>query len=113
MAIDLFAGVPVSDYDAAAAWYEQLLGAPPAFLPNDVEAVWELAENRYVFIEVRPEHAGHALHTVFVDDFDARLAQIAERGLRPAERETYDNGVRKAIFRDPDGNEIGIGGAPA
>lgn len=113
MAIDLFAGVPVSDYDAAAAWYEQLLGAPPAFLPNDVEAVWELAENRYVFIEVRPEHAGHALHTVFVDDFDARLAQIAERGLRPVERETYDNGVRKAIFRDPDGNEIGIGGAPA
>lgn len=113
MAIDLFAGVPVSDYDAAAAWYERLLGAPPAFLPNDVEAVWELAENRYVFIEVRPEHAGHALHTVFVDDFDARLAQIAERGLRPAERETYDNGVRKAIFRDPDGNEIGIGGAPA
>ncbi|MFI6259184.1 VOC family protein [Micromonospora zamorensis] len=112
MAIDLFAGVPVSDYGAAAAWYEQLLGTPPAFLPNDVEAVWELAENRYVFIEVRPEHAGHAMHTVFVDDFDARLAQIAERGLRPAERETYDNGVRKAIFRDPDGNEIGIGGAP-
>ncbi|MDL9948370.1 hypothetical protein QSJ19_22880 [Gordonia sp. ABSL11-1] len=22
----------------------------------------------------------------------------------------YDNGVRKAVFRDPDGNEIGIGG---
>ncbi|HCT78591.1 MAG TPA: glyoxalase, partial [Micromonosporaceae bacterium] len=37
----------------------------------------------------------------------------AERGLEPAERETYDNGVRKATFRDPDGNEIGLGGAPA
>jgi catechol 2,3-dioxygenase-like lactoylglutathione lyase family enzyme len=112
MAIDLFAGIPVHDYAAAAAWYERLLGGPPAFLPNDTEAVWELAEHRYVFIEVRPEHAGHALHTVFVDDFDARLAQIAERGLTPTERETYDNGVRKAIFRDPDGNEIGFGGAP-
>ncbi|MGC5306603.1 hypothetical protein [Micromonospora zamorensis] len=32
MAIDLFAGVPVSDYGSAAAWYEQLLGTPPAFL---------------------------------------------------------------------------------
>ena len=53
------------------------------------------------------------MHTVFVDDLDARLAQIAERGLTPAERETYDNGVRKAIFRDPDGNEIGFGGGPA
>ncbi|MEW2328150.1 VOC family protein [Micromonospora chersina] len=113
MTVDLFAGLPVRDYRAAAAWYERLLGVPPSFLPNDTEAVWELAEHRYLFIEVRPDHAGHAMHTVFVDDFDARLAQIAERGLTPAERETYDNGVRKAIFRDPDGNEIGFGGGPA
>ncbi|PSK62552.1 hypothetical protein B0E53_05533 [Micromonospora sp. MH33] len=112
MTVDLFAGLPVRDYRAAAAWYERLLGAPPSFLPNDTEAVWEIAEHRYLFIEVRPEHAGHAMHTVFVDDLDARLAQIAERGLTPAERETYGNGVRKAIFRDPDGNEIGFGGGP-
>ncbi|GAB3346238.1 VOC family protein [Micromonospora halotolerans] len=112
MTVDLFAGVPVRDRRAAAAWYERLLGAPPSFLPNDTEAVWELAEHRYVYIEVRPEHAGHAMHTVFVTDLDARLAQIADRGLTPAERETYDNGVRKAIFRDPDGNEIGFGGGP-
>ncbi len=113
MTVELFAGVPVRDYAAAAAWYERLLGAPPSFLPNDTEAVWEIAEHRFVYIDVRPEDAGHALHTVFVPDFDARLARIAERGLEPAARETYDNGVRKAIFRDPDGNEIGIGGAPA
>jgi hypothetical protein len=31
----------------------------------------------------------------------------------PAEREAYSNGVRKAIYRDPDGNEIGFGGLPA
>jgi hypothetical protein len=111
--VDLFAGIPVRDYTVAAAWYERFLGAPPAFLPNDTEAVWELAEHRYVFIEVRPEHAGHAMHTVFVSDFDARMSEIAERGFEPAERETYANGVRKAIFRDPDGNEIGFGGAQA
>ncbi|WP_433285399.1 VOC family protein [Micromonospora sp. CA-244673] len=113
MTVDLFAGLPVRDYRAAAAWYERLLGGPPSFLPNDTEAVWELAEHRYLYIEVRPEHAGHGMHTVFVDDLDARLARIAERGLTPAESETYDNGVRKAIFRDPDGNEIGFGGGPA
>ncbi|MEU4220558.1 VOC family protein [Actinoplanes sp. NPDC026623] len=113
MTIDLFAGLPVRDYAAAVAWYERLLGAPPSFLPNDTEAVWELAEHRYVFIEVRPAHAGHAMHTVFVDDLGSRLAGIAERGLEPAELETYDNGVRKATFRDPDGNEIGFGGGPA
>jgi catechol 2,3-dioxygenase-like lactoylglutathione lyase family enzyme len=113
MAIDLFAGLPVSDYAAALAWYERLLGSPPTFSPNDVEAVWELAEHRFLAIELRPEHAGHALHTIFVDDFDARVAEIADRGLEPARRETYGNGVRKATYRDPDGNEIGLGGGPA
>jgi hypothetical protein len=113
MTMDLFAGIPVRDYSSAAAWYELLLGAPPAFLPNDIEAVWELAEHRYMYIVVRPEHAGHAVHTVFVSDFDVCIAQIAERGLKPAELETYANGIRKATFRDPDGNEIGFGGNPA
>ncbi|WP_109506998.1 VOC family protein [Nocardioides speluncae] len=112
MALDLFACLPVTDLDAATRWYEQLLGTPPSFLPNDTEAVWELAEHRYLVIEKLAEHAGHATHTVFAGDFDERLAQIAERGLEPAERETYENGVRKAIFRDPDGNLLSFGGAP-
>jgi catechol 2,3-dioxygenase-like lactoylglutathione lyase family enzyme len=110
--VDLFAGIPVKDYAAALAWYERLLGSPPTFLPNDIEAVWELAEHRSLFIEHRPERAGHAMHTIFVDDFDTRLARIADRGLEPTELETYSNGVRKAIYRDPDGNEIGFGGGP-
>jgi catechol 2,3-dioxygenase-like lactoylglutathione lyase family enzyme len=112
MAVDLFAGIPVSDFAAAMAWYERLLGSPPAFLPNEIEAVWELAEYRFLYIEHRPDHAGHAMQTIFVDDFDARIGQIAGRGLEPTEQEVYENGVRKAIFRDPDGNEIGFGGAP-
>ncbi|MFI0420398.1 VOC family protein [Spongiactinospora sp. 9N601] len=112
MALDLFAGIPVVDYGAALEWYERLLGGPPAFLPNDVEAVWELAEHRYVYVEKLPEHAGHAMHTIFVGDLDARVAGIAERGIEPVNRETYSNGVRKVTYRDPDGNEIGFGGAP-
>ncbi|MGW4587364.1 VOC family protein [Amycolatopsis thermoflava] len=109
--MDLFAGIPVSDYPAAREWYERLFG-PIAFEPNDVEAVWELAEHRYVYIEHRPARAGHAQHTIFVDDLDAVVAGIADRGLEPAQRETYDNGVRKITYRDADGNEIGFGGAP-
>lgn len=108
MPIDLFAGIPVTDYAAALEWDERLFGLPPPFVPTTTEAVWELAEHRFVFIEQRP---GHARHLVFVDDLDAVVPQIAERGLAPAERETYDNGVRKAAYRDPDGNEFGFGGA--
>jgi catechol 2,3-dioxygenase-like lactoylglutathione lyase family enzyme len=109
--LDLFAGIPVSDLARAKGWYEQLLGSPPSFLPNDVEAVWEVAEHRYLYVELLPEHAGHAMHTLFVDDLDTRVAAMAARGLEPAQRETYDNGVRKITYRDPDGNEIGFGGA--
>ena len=112
MTVDLYAGIPVSNYATALAWYEKLLGSPPSFVASDTEAVWELAEHRSVAIEHRPEHAGHALHTIFVDDFDARVAEIAARGVEPTQRETYSNGVRKAIYRDPDGNEIGFGGSP-
>ena len=112
MTVDLFSGISVSDLAAAQAWYEKLLGSPPAFFPNDVEAVWELAEHRYLYIEHRPAHAGHAMVTIFFGDFDDRVAGITERGLTPATEEVYENGVRKTIYRDPDGNEIGFGGAP-
>src|SRR6266851_718635 len=107
--LDLFAGIPVADYAAALKWYERLLGSPPKFFPHDTEAVWELAEHRYVYIVQQPEHAGHAMHTLFVDDLDAH---IAEKGLDPAKQETHSNGVRKITYRDTDGNEIGFGGAP-
>ena len=95
MAIDLYAGISVDDRAATVTWYERLLGSRPTFFPNDTEAVWELAEHRSVFIEQRPEHAGHAMHTIIVDDFDALIAQIADRGLEPTTRETYSNGVHR------------------
>jgi hypothetical protein len=111
--MDLFAGVPVRDYKAAVAWYERLLGGPPAFLPNDVEAVWELAEHRYVYIVELAERAGNAELTMFVEDLDSVVDGIAARGIEPAKRETYDNDVRKITYRDPDGNEFSYGGGPA
>jgi catechol 2,3-dioxygenase-like lactoylglutathione lyase family enzyme len=112
MAIDLYVGIPITDFAAALAWYERLLGAPPTFVASDTEAVWDLAEHRSLYIALRPEHAGHAMLSLFVDDLDARVAQIAGRGLEPATRETYGDGVRKWTYRDPDGNEIGFGSAP-
>ncbi|MBT2391063.1 MULTISPECIES: VOC family protein [Streptomyces] len=112
MPIDLFAGIYVSDYEAAKAWYVRVLGSEPAFLPSDTEAVWELAEHRYLYIQQNAEHAGHAVQTILVDDLDARVDRIADRGIEPVKRETYPNGMRKVLYRDPDGNEIGYGGAP-
>jgi catechol 2,3-dioxygenase-like lactoylglutathione lyase family enzyme len=112
MALYLFAGIPVGDFAAALDWYQRLLGAAPTSFPHDTEAVWELAEHRLVYVVERPEHAGHAMHTIIVDDLDTRVAEIAQRGLEPATQETYPNGVRKTTYVDPDGNEIGFGAVP-
>src|SRR5213080_3278016 len=104
--LDLFAGIPVADYAAALSWYERLLGSAPTFFPHDTEAVWELAEHRYVYIVQRPEHAGHAMHTLFVADLDALVAQIADRGTRPRragnllERRAQDHVPRSRRKRD-------------
>ncbi|WP_254205679.1 VOC family protein [Nocardia alni] len=113
MALYLFAGIPVSDFGVAVGWYERLLGATPSSRPHETEAVWELAENRLLYIVQKPEHAGHSINTLIVDDLDDRVAQIKERGLEPVAQETYENGVRKTTYLDPDGNEIGFGAVPA
>jgi hypothetical protein len=112
-AVDLFAGIPVSDYEAARHWYERLFGAEPSFVAHETECVWELAEHRYVFIVENAERAGNAVHTIFAGSLDSLVAEIAARGIDPDLRETYSNGVRKATYRDADGNEISFGGAPA
>ena len=107
----LFAGLRVRDFKAARAWYEQLLGEP-TFSPHATEAVWTLAEDRSVYVVGHAAGAGSSVVTIFLDDLDAHVAAIAARGLEPDERETYANGVRKVVYRDPDGNEIGFGGGP-
>ena len=107
----LFAGLRVRDFAAARTWYERLLGEP-SFFPHATEAVWTLAEGRSLYVVQDADRAGECVVTLFVDDLDARLDEIAARGLDPDERHTYSNGVRKAVYRDPDGNELGVGGAP-
>jgi catechol 2,3-dioxygenase-like lactoylglutathione lyase family enzyme len=112
MALELFAQLHVRDLSAARAWYVKVLGAS-SFAAHDTEEVWELAEHRSIAVEEQPEHAGHGAVTVFVDDLDAVVQAIVARGIEPAKRGTYGNGVRKVTFHDPDGNAIGFGGAPA
>ena len=111
MSLHLFAGLRVRDFQSARAWYDRLLGEATSF-PHATEAVWTLAENGSVYVVEHAGGAGNSVVTLFVDDLDEWVAAIAARGLEPDERETLSNGVRKVIYRDPDGNEVGFGGAP-
>jgi catechol 2,3-dioxygenase-like lactoylglutathione lyase family enzyme len=111
MSLHLFAGLRVRDFQAARPWYEQLLGEP-TFFPHATEAVWTLAEDRSVYVVEHADGARSCVVTIFLDDLDAQLAAIAARGLEPDAVETYSNGVRKALYRDPDGNELGFADPP-
>jgi catechol 2,3-dioxygenase-like lactoylglutathione lyase family enzyme len=111
MSLHLFAGLRVRDFEAARPWYEQLLGEP-TFFPHATEAVWTLADDRSVYIVEHADGAGNCVVTILLDDLDAYVAAIAARGLEADEHETYSNGVRKVLYRDPDSNELGFAGAP-
>ena len=108
--VDLFAGFPVTDYDRSLQWFRKLLGSEPSFYPSDREAVWEVGEHCYVYFEVLPERAGGSLSMLMADDVDATVAAIAERGLEALRVEQYEGGMRKVVYKDPDGNELSFGG---
>ncbi|MFD6448015.1 VOC family protein [Promicromonospora sp. NPDC060204] len=108
---ELFAASCVNSYAATYPWWETLLGAPPSFKATPTEAVWEVAPHRWIVLEQRPERAGNATHTLYVTDLDARVAAISARGIEPSDTEVYGD-VRKVVYRDPEGNEIGFGGSP-
>lgn len=113
LATDMFGGIPVSNFGASLDWYTRLFGSPPAFFPNDREAVWALAEHRWLYIIVDQGRAGGAIQTVMCDDLDAVLAAVAERGLAFDDEERPGPDTRKVMFHDPDGNEIGLGSIPS
>src|SRR5215468_376659 len=101
----VFAGLAVSDYEAARSWYERLLGRPPDMLPNADEAVWQLSRSALVYIVADHARAGSGLLTVAVNRLDEQLAELAKREI-PTQTETLANDVRKVSVSDPDGNTI-------
>lgn len=109
--MDVFAGVSVTDLQQSIEFFDRLFGDVPTFDPNDTERVWTLTEHGHMYAVVAPNDAGHGRMTLFVEHLDEFLTAAAQRGVIPESEESYDNGVRKAIFLDPDGNEIGIGGS--
>ena len=116
----LFAGLLVSDLSAAERWWTAALGTAPLMRPNDTEVVWEVGSGAYVYVDAALDGRtpGQGEVTVFLEDgedgedLEARVATIAAAGISPTLRETYDNGVRKVTYTDPDGNRLGLGAGP-
>jgi catechol 2,3-dioxygenase-like lactoylglutathione lyase family enzyme len=103
----VLAGVAVSDFDSARSWYERLLGRPPDEAPMDGLAEWLFPETGAIQLIHDPERAGRALLTVEVDDLQAEVGLLEERGLTPdAIDDTTSDKVKFAAIADPEGNTI-------
>jgi predicted enzyme related to lactoylglutathione lyase len=108
----VFAGIPVADRDAAVEFYARLFGRPPDLIPNAKEAAWGLTEEGWLYVVADAERAGSALNALLVDDLDAFLAGLAERGIEAGAPDANAAGVRRVYLSDPDGNRLQVGQPP-
>jgi predicted enzyme related to lactoylglutathione lyase len=115
--------IPVSDIDRAVGFYEGVLGFELAKrrddLPENREAEFSAGEGGLVtYVSVAAGQSRGTLAGFRVDDIDAAVASLRERGVTFEEYDTPDlkteNGiasigdVRAAWFKDPDGNILAV-----
>ena len=108
MTIDhVFAVVAVSDFDASHEWYRRLLGGAATNVPMPGSlAEWRLSGSGWLQMFHSPEHAGHGLANVAVDDLDRHVAGLHDREIVTGEVVEANKGVRLCAVDDPDGNTI-------
>jgi len=104
----VFAGLVVTDRDRAADWYARLLGRPADMLPNDGEAAWQLTDSASLYLLADANRAGQGIFTLVVDDLDAEMAQLSQRGIAVPPAEQVGDAGRKCAITDPDGNTVSL-----
>jgi len=100
----LFAGIPVSNRDASAQWYSNLFASEPIY-PNDDEAMWQLVGSGSLYVIVSSD-AGAGTVTLIVDGLESTLVELRGRGVDIADPIDIPGAGRKALVRDPDGNQV-------
>lgn len=99
--------VPSADLAAARAWWTQLLGREPDQVPMPSDLEWRFPDGGGIQVVEDAEHAGAGSVTLGVDDVDAELVEVAERGLEAPSAQTVPSGqFRLATLQDPDGNTV-------
>ncbi|MET0897155.1 MAG: VOC family protein [Mycobacterium sp.] len=104
----LLAVVAVSDLPVSREWYSSLFGRAPDNDPMPTLTEWQVVPQGWVQVFLDPELAGSSLLNVAVDDLEAHIAELGDRGVRCGPIVDADNGVRLSTVTDPDGNTIGL-----
>jgi catechol 2,3-dioxygenase-like lactoylglutathione lyase family enzyme len=109
--------VQVRDFDAAVAWYSDVLGLAVLSLEPDEFCMLVPPGSQGPALALATDHPGRISSrpgigwtpTLVVADFDAAVAELRQRGVTfDAEEEGADEGYRLVRVLDPEGNPIGI-----
>ena len=104
----VLAVVPVSDLQASSRWYEALFGRPADNNPMPTLAEWQVVPGGWVQVFTDAERAGSGLLNFAVDDLEAHVAELRQRGLEPGDFTDANKGIRLSALTDPDGNTISL-----
>jgi glyoxylase I family protein len=104
----LFAGVAVSDFATARAWYERFFGRSPDVVAHDEEVMWQATDRGWLYIVRDVEHAGNSIVALAVDDIEAVSSALEARGITAGSIAPEGDAGLKAVIRDPDGNSIAL-----
>ena len=107
MITHLFAATPVADLKASMRWYGRLFGRSADLIPNDREAAWQVREGAWICLVADEPRAGSGVDTLLVDNLDAFMRALAERGIEAPPLETSQAG-RSMTLVDPDGNVLKV-----
>jgi glyoxylase I family protein len=107
MAIEhVLAAVPVTDLDRSRRWYELLFGRAPDNNPMPTLVEWQVVPGGWVQVFANDQRAGASFVNFAVQDLDAHLDDLKQRGLEPGAVTDADKGVRLSALSDPDGNTV-------
>src|SRR5215471_3916158 len=104
----LFAGIAVSDFKAAQAWYERFFARPADVVANEEEVMWQVTDRGWLYIVRDEDHAGNSIVAMAVPDIEDATSALKARGVAPGPIEPEGDAGLKAVAMDPDGNSIAI-----
>ncbi len=107
MAIEhVLAAVPRDRWTASRRWYETLFGRAADNNPMPTLVEWQVVPGGWVQVFADDDHAGSTVVNFAVQDLDAHIDELKQRGLEPGEIVDANKGVRLSALTDPDGNKI-------
>lgn len=99
------ASLAVSNLDAAAAWYEKILGRPADSRPMPELAEWKFERGGWLQVYELPQRAGTGSVTLAVKNMENQVARLQKLGVDTRLR-TSGPKVETLKISDPDGNHI-------